>query len=133
MTPKELETLTHNYGMVGNLNDTCIGSLYSEFYKKGVCCSPTLLYLGGDEPDTVYISRTVEGQIIDGCIYMYGDIPPNNPEHLLMTDGYKPYKMTQDKEIEAAVASLALQVKRLIEQFKLEEIKKDFEDGTDEM
>jgi hypothetical protein len=41
--------------------------------------------------------------------------------------------MTQDKEIEAAVASLALQVKRLIEQFKLEEIKKDFENGTDEM
>ena len=133
MTPTELETLTHNYGMAGNLNETCIGSLYSTFYKEGVCFAPTLLYLGGDEPDTVYISRTVEGQIIDGCIYMHGDIPPKNPDHLTMTQGYKPYKMNQDKEIEAAISSLALQVKRMIEQFKLEEIKKDFEDGTDEM
>lgn len=133
MTPKELETLTHNYGMFGNLNETCIGSLYSTFYKEGVCFAPTLLYLGGDKPDTVYISRTVEGQIIDGCIYMNGDIPPKNPDHLTMTQAYKPYKMTQDKEIEAAVASLALQVKRMIEQFKLDDIKKDFEDGTDEM
>lgn len=133
MTPKELETLTHNYGMEGNLNDTCIGSLYSSFNKKGVCFSPTLLYLGGDRPDKVYISRTIEGQMIDGYIYMYGDIPPKNPDHLTMTQAYKPYKMSQDKEIEAAVASLALQFKQMMEQFKLNDIKKDFEDGTDEM
>ena len=126
MTPKELETLTHNYGMVGKLNETCTGSLYSTFYKEGVCFAPTLLYLGGDEPDTVYISRTVEGQIIDGCIYMNGDIPSNNPEHLTMTQGYKPYRMNQDKEIEAAVASFSLQVKQMMEQFKLDDIKKDF-------
>lgn len=133
MTPKELETLAHNYGMDGNLNETCIGSLYSSFDIESGCYSPTLLYLGGDEPDTVYISRTVKGQIINGCIHIYGDIPPKNPEHLTMTQAYKPYKMSQDKEIEAAVASLALQIKKMLEQFKLDEIKKDFEDGTDEM
>lgn len=133
MTPKELETLTHNYGMDGNLNETCIGSLYSSFCIDGVCFSPTLLYLGGDRPSIVYISRTIEGQIIDGIVYMYGDIPPKNPDHLTMTQAYKPYKMSQDKEIEAAVASLALQFKRMMEQFKLDDIKKDFEDGTDEM
>jgi hypothetical protein len=43
-----------------------------------------------------------------------------------MTQGYKPYRMNQDKEIEAAVASLSLQVKQIMEQFKLDEIKKDF-------
>ena len=133
MTPKELERLTHQYGMEGNLGETCVGSLYSSFNKDGVCFSPTLLYLGGDEPDTVYISRKIEGQMIDGFIYMYGDIPPKNPDHLTMTQAYKPYKMNQNKEIEAAISSLALQLKRMMEQFKLDEIKKDFEDGTDEM
>lgn len=133
MNPKELESLTHRYGMDGNLNETCIGSLYSSFTKIGVCFSPTLLYLGGDEPDTVYISRKIEGQMIDGIIYMYGDIPPKNPDHLTMVQAYKPYKMNQNKEIEAAISSLALQLKRMMEQFKLDEIKKDFEDGTDEM
>lgn len=132
MTPKELETLTHNYGMDGNLNETCVGSLYSSFIIEGVRFSPTLLYLGYDEPDTVYISRTISGEIIDGRIYINGDIPPRNPDHLTMTQAYKPYKMNQNKEIEAAISSLALQLKQMMEQFKLEEIKKDFEDATDE-
>lgn len=134
MTPKELETLTHNYGMVGNLNETCIGSLYSTFGREGgIYYSPTLLYLGGDEPDTVYISRTVDGEIVNGTVFIRGDIPFQNPEHVTMTQAYKPYKMSQDKEIEAAISSLALQLKQMFEKFKLEEINKDFDNGTDEM
>ena len=133
MTPKELETLTHNYGMEGNLNETCIGSLYSTFGRKsGIYYSPTLLYLGYDEPNTVYISRTVVGEIYKGVVYITGDIPFQNPEYLTMTQAYKPYKMSQDKEIEAAIASLSLQIKQMFEKFKLEDIKKDFDDGTDE-
>lgn len=132
MTPKELETLTHNYGMEGNLNETCIGSLYSTFGREsGIYYSPILLYLGCDEPNTVYISRTVDGEIVNGTVFIRGDIPFQNPEYLTMTQAYKPYKMSQDKEIEAAVASLALQIKQMFERFKLEDIKKDFDNGTD--
>lgn len=132
MTPKELETLTHRYGMEGNLNETCIGSLYSTFGRKsGIYYSPTLLYLGDDEPNTVYISRTVDGEIVNDTVFIRGDIPFQNPEYLTMTQAYKPYKMSQDKEIEAAVASLALQLKQMFERFKLEEINKDFDNGTD--
>ena len=46
MTPKELENLVHQYNMDGELDVTCIGSLYSTF--KGDWGIPTLLYLGGD-------------------------------------------------------------------------------------
>ena len=131
MTPKELENLTHKYGMEGNLNDVCINSLYSTFGREiGIYYAPTLLYLGCDEPDTVYISRIVDGEIVNGSVYIRGDIPFQNPAYLTMTQAYKQYKMSQDKEIEAAVASLALQIKQMFEKFKLDEVKKDFEDGT---
>lgn len=130
MTPKELENLVHQYNMDGELDVTCIGSLYSTF--KGDWGIPTLLYLGGDEPNKVYISRTVYGEKWNGKLYFYGDIPPSNPDHLTMVDGYKCYSIDDDEGIKKAVANLSLQFKQCFEKFKLEEIKKDFENGTNE-
>lgn len=129
MTPKELENLVHQYNMDGELDETCIGSLYSTF----ICNYriPTLVYYCSDDP-FVYISRTLKICFYNGNIELTGDIPRDNPNYLTMTLAYPGYSINDDKRIEEAIQNLAKQYKQILADIKFIEMKKDFENGSNE-